>query len=94
MKNKYYTIDKQKDKEIITIKEMPVLYKYQTINEHSVNALINNEVWATVPTNFNDPYDMIFCYSSSHIQKAIKEKLTAGRLIKYYDYFGKKAKML
>jgi len=93
MKNKYYTIDKQKDKEIITIKEMPVLYKYQTINEHSVNALINNEVWATVPTNFNDPYDMIFCYSSSHIKGVIKDKLSYERVLKYSKFFETKSKM-
>lgn len=72
---------------------MPVLYKYQTINEHSVNALINNEVWATVPTNFNDPYDMIFCYSSSHIKGVIKDKLSYERILKYSKFFETKSKM-
>lgn len=87
MKNKYFTIDKKKDKQVINIIKMPVLYKYQTINEHTVNALINNEVWGTVPTNFNDPYDMIFCYSISNIRKAIRKKLTEERLTKYHSFF-------
>lgn len=63
------------------------MYKYQSINEHSIQALINCELWGTVPTHFNDPYDMIFCYSKALIKKTIAEKMTDERISKYRDLF-------
>ncbi|PSV29284.1 DUF2971 domain-containing protein [Photobacterium sp. GB-72] len=36
-----------------------MLYKYFSFNENSLSCLINNEIWASKPTEFNDPFDSI-----------------------------------
>lgn len=36
-----------------------MLYKYFGFNENSLSCLINNEVWASKPSEFNDPFDSL-----------------------------------
>lgn len=65
--NNNYTVEKKDGKKIVSIRNFPTLFKYQPINEYSIKALVHGEIWGTVPTHFNDPYDMIFCYSKTRI---------------------------
>lgn len=83
MKNKYYTITTEQEKSIINIHTLPTIYRYQSINPYSVSALLNDELWGSVPSIFNDPYDMIFCYTSSEIKRALLEKLSSRNIEKY-----------
>lgn len=55
MKNKYYSIIRNDKNATIEIHTMPILYRYQSINPYSVSALLQDELWGTVPTSFNDP---------------------------------------
>lgn len=87
MKNRYYSIDKEKNNFTINIRQMPTLYRYQSINPFSVNALLHDELWGTVPTSFNDPYDTIFCYTSNKLKYAIQEKLLNKEIEKYKHFF-------
>lgn len=87
MKNKYYTIEKDSNQSFINIRQMPTLYRYQSINPFSVNALMHDELWGTVPTSFNDPYDTIFCYTSNKLKYAIQEKLLYKDIEKYKQFF-------
>ena len=47
------------------------LYRYRTINKYSIKALMNDEIYATTPNNFNDPYDVIFLYDIDELVKLI-----------------------
>lgn len=47
------------------------LYRYRTINKYSIKALMNDEIYATTPNNFNDPYDVIFLYDTEELVKLI-----------------------
>ncbi|MFM5335970.1 DUF2971 domain-containing protein [Aeromonas enteropelogenes] len=40
-----------------------ILYKYRTVNEYSINNLLDNTIWLSDPKNFNDPYDCSFHYN-------------------------------
>lgn len=90
--NKYYTIEKNNNVKTINITSFPTLYRYQAINEYSISSLVNCELWGTVPTHFNDPYDMIFCYSKSRIKRIIAEKLTMERVTNYSELFNTRNK--
>ena len=92
--NNNYTVEKKDGKKIVSIRNFPTLFKYQPINEYSIKALVHGEIWGTVPTHFNDPYDMIFCYSTTRIRKAIEEKLTFQRKLNYSELFGTKSKAM
>ncbi|MBN1181707.1 MAG: hypothetical protein JXB49_05420 [Bacteroidales bacterium] len=35
----------------------PCLYKYYSLNENSIDSLLNNYIFASHPRHFNDPYD-------------------------------------
>lgn len=83
MKNRYYTLQKDKGNYCITLKKNPVLYQYRSVNDYSVRALLHSEIWATVPTAFNDPYDSVFCYNESLIKKEIKKYITKENVDKY-----------
>lgn len=87
MKNKYYSIIRTNEKTTIEIHKIPILYRYQSINPYSVSALLHDEVWGTVPTNFNDPYDTIYCYSSNKLKRVLQEKLQNKDIEKYKMVF-------
>lgn len=38
------------------------LYKYRPIDKHTIEILINNELWFASPKTFNDPFDCKFDY--------------------------------
>ena len=42
-----------------------VLYKYMAINSNLFSLLINNELWFSKPSDFNDPYDCNLSYDLS-----------------------------
>lgn len=87
MKNKYYSIIRNDKNATIEIHTMPILYRYQSINPYSVSALLQDELWGTVPTSFNDPYDTIFCYTSNKLKLALQEKLLHKDIEKYKKFF-------
>ena len=94
MSNKYFIKRYDKDRDNITIEMSipPILYKYKAITEHSVDALVKDEIWATVPSQFNDPYDSITCYDEKKLESEIKTRITADRLNNYKIVFQKNSK--
>lgn len=77
---------------IIDYLNFPVLYRYYPIKEHSVNALFYDEIWATTPSHFNDPYDSVVCFDKRNVKKYINETLTDERLEKYQYLFNTNSK--
>jgi len=48
---------------ILKYKNLPYsLFKYREVNKFSINNLLNDSVWLSNPTDFNDPYDSSFTY--------------------------------
>ena len=91
MKNLYYTVEK-KEKIVVEVKSYPILYKYQAINDYSKKALLNSEIWGTVPTAFNDPYDSVLCYTKSKIEKAIIDRMSKERYNNYSKFYNTNSK--
>lgn len=83
----YYTCNEVNGVAEINIKDLPVLYKYQKVSEHSLTNLGNGEIWGTCPDAFNDPYDCICCYTVSQIKKAVYDLLSEERICKYKAIF-------
>jgi hypothetical protein len=71
----------------IDINNLPVLYQYFPVTEYSIKHFIENEIWGTVPSSFNDPYDSIACYEESNIKKYIEAKLTNEKIANYKAFF-------
>lgn len=90
MKNKYYTISKTERGYYVKINSVPVLYKYQSINDYSTRALLNGEIWGTIPKHFNDPYDSLLCYNRGQILREITNRLTDCQRKSYAAYLGKR----
>lgn len=67
----FYTRHQADDITEIQINSIPTLYKYQQVSDYSLTHLDNGELWGTLPSAFNDPYDCICCYTKSKIMKAI-----------------------
>ncbi len=52
-----------------------MLYKYFAYNENSLSCLLNYEVWASKPTEFNDPFDSLLTieFNDKKIEKEFKD---------------------
>lgn len=84
LKNKYYNLEKNGGKSYtLTLKQSPTLYQYRTINKYTTDALLNSEVFATVPASFNDPYDSSWCYDEKRIKKEIAKRIPNGEEEQY-----------
>ena len=55
------------------------LYRYRPINKYTVEQFINDELYATVPAAFNDPYDATIRFETKAIKKHIKSRLLEKR---------------
>ncbi|WP_341276551.1 DUF2971 domain-containing protein [Vibrio parahaemolyticus] len=51
-----------------------MLYKYFAYNENSLSCLLNYELWASKPTEFNDPFDSLLTieFSNNNITELFK----------------------
>ncbi|EHH0850194.1 DUF2971 domain-containing protein, partial [Vibrio vulnificus] len=51
-----------------------MLYKYFAYNENSLSSLLNYELWASKPTEFNDPFDSLLTieFSNNNITELFK----------------------
>lgn len=74
---------KKDNRIIIESNNTLVLYKYQSISNYSISNLENDEIWGTIPTMFNDPYDSAVCYNLPNIIKNINQNLNNIRLELY-----------
>lgn len=94
MKSKYYTFKKNENGSYdLTIKQTPILYQYRSVNSYTVKALMNSEIWATVPTAFNDPYDSAFCFRELVFKQSIRKHINAQNMSIYADLlFGENKK--
>ena len=94
MKSKYYTLEKRNNGSYdLRIKQTPILYQYRSVNSYSVKALMNSEMWATVPTAFNDPYDSAFCYRELVVKQSIRKHINAQNMSTYANLlFGENKK--
>lgn len=86
--NKNYTIRREGNTEYIEITPPKALFKYQSINDYSVKALIDNKIFGTTPSSFNDSYDTAFCYRKNFLIKQIVPLLSEEKKQKYVDFFG------
>ena len=58
----------------------PYIYKFRTCNNFSIDAYIKNEIWASVPSEFNDELDSLLFIDESRVEEEI---IKLGR--KYFD---------
>jgi hypothetical protein len=52
------------------------LYKYQRLTAHTLASLLNDTVWLSSPTSFNDPFDCAIPLSNKKIKESIEHALT------------------
>lgn len=68
---KHFFVHKAEDLNIeaaIEIKKENIpssLFKYRAVNDYSINNLLQDTVWCTSASNFNDPYDSSLCFDLS-----------------------------
>lgn len=72
LKNGHYTISEEKDgdtrKILIEVSNLDVaFFRYRSINDNNLNALLNDEFWASHPSTFNDPYDVFLTYNRKQL---------------------------
>lgn len=79
-----YTINTEIDevgniKETITLSSENIkLFRYRGSSERHLSALLNNEIWASQPITFNDPYDM---YLNFNIKKILSKSQESDKLL-------------
>lgn len=57
------------------------LYKYFRFNEHSISTLINNELWASSPKLFNDPFESMVTFKFEKNNQALFEEYVEKKAI-------------
>lgn len=83
-------------------KEKNFLYRYRSINENNLSALLEDDLYASKPVTFNDPYDVSFGYDletlyglvmknrtlySKYFYSIFKNILSTAKNQKEYEYF-------
>ena len=87
--NKNYIKRREGNIEYIDIIKLPEsLFKYQSVNDYSVQALIDKKIFGTTPSSFNDSYDTVFCYRKNFLIKQIIGLISEDRKQAYVDLFG------
>lgn len=57
------------------------LYRFRQINQNSISSLMNDELFASTPDQFNDPYDALFNYDLEALYKLVKGDNTCFDLL-------------
>jgi len=70
------------------------LFRFREVNEFSLSAFRNNELWATTPDSFNDPYDTSFVINYKEVEKYLFAVLGEENLLKYRDELNIKTKSI
>lgn len=52
------------------------LYKYQRLTAHSLASLLNESVWLSSPTAFNDPFDCAITLSREKLNESVDHAIT------------------
>lgn len=91
--SKYFDKSIDGEEVTLTVKSIPlVLYKFCPNSEHHFKALINDEIWGTTPSCFNDPYDSILCIDKKCLKTNIVKRIGVKRLKKYIELFNCRTK--
>ena len=56
------------------------LFRYRPINKYTTQQFLDDALFATVPSSFNDPYDATVRFSIQKIKRHIKKKLLENNL--------------
>lgn len=83
----YYTIRLENESKLVSIHTLPTLYKFQPVTEYTLHNFEHDEIWGSIPSNFNDPYDCIFCCNHSKLILEIIKNLSEKRLNDYKKFF-------
>lgn len=65
------------------------IYRFRSINDNNLNALLNDELFVAVPTTFNDPFDSCFSYDINIIANSFKSKPNKLNKLFAYSYYQK-----
>jgi len=73
MKNKKFkcVYDKESNTEKYIIDSSMKLFRYRICNNNNFKAFMNDELWASTPNSFNDPYDCSFVYKKKELYNLI-----------------------
>lgn len=78
MKIKPYSINKTRENKTViytvSINSDFSLFRYRNINDYTINAFKNDEIFGSCPSTFNDPYDSILSYNTNKLFKHISDK--------------------
>lgn len=92
LSSNYYNKRMENGAEHIYVQSIPTLYKYQASTEYSLHNFEADEIWGTVPSSFNDPYDCAVCFTPSKLITSVMSHLTEQRLKNYAILLGKSSK--
>ena len=92
LSSNYYNKSIENGIEHIYVQSFPTLYKYQSSTEYSLHNFEADEIWGTVPSSFNDPYDCAVCFTTSKLITSVMSHLTEQRLKNYAILLGKSSK--
>jgi hypothetical protein len=67
----------------VTIENDFSVFRYRAVNDYTINALLKDELWATRPDFFNDPYDSSFTVDVKKLRDKLLD-LFEGDFILYY----------
>lgn len=65
------------------------IYRFRSINDNNLNALLDDELYVSVPTTFNDPFDSCFAYDINEITNLFKTKPNQLKKLFAYSYYQK-----
>lgn len=66
---------------------MGSIFRYRGISNNSLNALINDELYVSVPTQFNDPFDSCFTYDLENVTNAFLNNTFFLKNMYIYSYY-------
>lgn len=56
------------------------LYRYRSVSENSISAFRNDEIWASIPSSFNDAFECMPCFDLDRAKVAIEREFNIENL--------------
>ena len=60
------------------------LYRYRTVNDHTLDALRKDEIWGSSVCTFNDPFECMPHYDPERAKELLKREMDIGQIAEKY----------
>jgi hypothetical protein len=85
--SKKYKIETVKTEKLhshnVTLSDDFSIFRYRPINDYTISALLKDELWATRPDSFNDPYDSSFTVNKTQLRDKLLEIVDDEIILNY-----------